>query len=243
MINDITGQWFTSDWHFNHYHINKQGEPRGVTLFERTQFKDDIAAHDRYIMQQMRQWAEKHEGHVLWNLGDFGDISYLYFIEELRYSYGIECKFLYGNHDKLSDLHAFTEAFDSVYLYSAYIHPRIIVCHEPVWPAPASTVVIHGHLHCMVLDNPQYLNANIHICNYQPISFKRVMKVFNKLEKVEYKFLQEPYTRHLKIIQPKEDAVYDRKTGKIDYEASVRLYNKNHPDHPKQPIPKHTLSW
>jgi hypothetical protein len=191
----------------------------------------------------MRQWAEHHQGHTLWCLGDFGNTSYLWLVEELRYSYDIKTCFVYGNHDKVSDLPLFQEAFDEVYLNPVYIHPRIIVCHEPVWPAPVSTIVIHGHLHCMVLDNPQFLNANIHICNYQPISSKKVLKALGRLEKVEYKFLQEPYCRHLKLTQPKEDAVYDRKTGKIDYEASLRLYNKNHPDHPKQPIPKHTLSW
>ena len=243
MINDITGQWYSSDWHFNHLSTNKAGELRGVTLFERTQFGNDIAAHDKYIIQQMRQWAERHQGHTLWCLGDFGNISYLWLIEELRYSYNIKTCFVYGNHDKVSNLPSFQEAFDEVYLNPVYIHPRIIVCHEPVWPAPVSTIVIHGHLHCMILDNPQFLNANIHICNYQPISSKKVLNALGRLEKVEYKFLQEPYCRHLKLIQFKEDAVYDHKTGKIDYEASVRLYNKNHPDHPKQPIPKHTLSW
>lgn len=243
MFNDITGQWFTSDWHFNHLTHNKQGEPRGVTLFERTQFGTDIAAHNKYIMQQMRKWAERHSGCVLWNLGDYGDTSYLYFVEELRYSYNIECRFLYGNHDKMSDLPLFIEAFDSVYLHPTYIHPRIIVCHEPVWPVPVGTLVTHGHLHCMEIDDPHYLNANIHLCNYMPLSSKKVMKVFNKIEKVSYKFLEEPYARHIKITQYKEDAVYDRKTGKMDYEESVRLYNKNHPDHPKTPIPKHTLSW
>lgn len=242
MFNDITGQWFTSDWHCGHYRTNKQGEPRGVILFERTQFKN-IKEHDQYIIQQMRQWAEKHQGCVLWNLGDFGDISYLWFIEELRYSYGIECRFIYGNHDKMSDLSSFVTAFDEVYLHPVYIHPRIIVCHEPVWPAPDGTVIVHGHLHCMVVDNSHYLNANIHLCNYKPLSSKRVMKTFNKIEKVSYKFLEEPYARHIKITQYKEDAVYDYKTGKMNYEESVRLYNKNHPDHPKTPIHRQTLSW
>ena len=79
--------------------------------------------------------------------------------------------------------------------------------------------------------------------NYQLLSSKRVMNALGKLDKPSFKFLEEPYVRHMLITQPKEDAVYDRKTGKIDYEASVALYNKNHPDHPKQILPKHNLSW
>lgn len=243
-INDISNNYFVSDLHFNHLHRGKtHGELRGVTLFERTQFKDDIAAHDKYIMQQLRQWAERHEGSTLWCLGDFGDISYLYFIEELRYGYGIECKFIYGNHDKASDLPLFKEAFDEVSLNPVYIHPRIVLCHEPVWPPPIGTVIVHGHLHCMVLDHPQYLNANIHICNYIPLSSKRIMKVFNKLEKPDYRFLREPYARYLKMTQYKADAVYNRKTGKLDYEASVKLHNEKFPKHWVDPIPKHTFSW
>ena len=95
----------------------------------------------------------------------------------------------------------------------------------------------------MVLDDPQFLNANIHICNYQPISSKKVLNTLGRLGKVEYKFLQEPYCRHLKLTQPKEDAIYDRKTGKIDYEASIALYNENHPENPKPILPKRNLSW
>lgn len=137
----------------------------------------------------------------------------------------------------------FKEAFDEVYLNPVYIHPRIIVSHEPVWPCPMGTLNLHGHLHASKLDSPQHLNVNIHMLNYQLASSKRVMNLLGKLEKPSFKFLEEPYVRHMLITQKKEDAIYDRKTGKIDYEASVQLYNKNHPDHPKQPISKHTLSW
>lgn len=179
----------------------------------------------------------------MWCLGDFGNISYLWLIKELRYSYNIKTCFVYGNHDKVSDLPLFQEAFDKVYTMPVYIHPRIIVSHEPVWPCPSGTLNVHGHLHCERLDSKQHFNVNIHMLNYQLASSKRVMNLLGKLEKPSFKFLEEPYVRHMLITQKKEDAVYDRKTGKIDYEASVRLYNKNHPDHPKQPIPKYTLSW
>lgn len=242
MINDITKTWFVSDLHFGHDAINKQGEHRGVILFERTQFKT-IEDHDDYLIRLLIDWARHHYGHKLYVLGDFGDIEYLWVIRQLKYTYDIYTVFLYGNHDKVSDLEKFEQTFDEVYLNPVYIHPRIIISHEPVWPCPTGTLNIHGHLHCERLDSEQHFNVNIHMLNYQLASSKRVMNLLSKLEKPSFKFLEEPYVRHMLITQKKEDAVYNRKTGKIDYEASVQMYNKNHPDHPKQPIPKHTLSW
>ena len=242
MINDISNTWFWSDTHYNHLHQNKQGEWRGVTLFERTQFKT-IKEHDKTLDNLLFSWAEKHYGATLFHLGDFGDIDHLWITRQLRWEYGIECHFVMGNHDKMSDFDKFQRHFDKVYTTPVYIHPRIIVSHEPVWPAPQGTLNLHGHLHASQLDSLQHLNCNIHMLNYQLCSPKRVMNALGKLGKPSFKFLEEPYVRHVLITQKKEDAVYDHKTGKIDYEASVWLYNKNHPDHPKQPIPKHTLSW
>jgi calcineurin-like phosphoesterase family protein len=242
MINDISNTWFISDTHYNHLHQNKQGEQRGVILFERTQFKT-IKEHDDTIDNLLFSWAEKHYGAILFHLGDFGNIDHLWVIRKLRWEYGIECHFVMGNHDARSELDRFQRVFDKVYTMPVYIHPRIIISHEPVWPCPAGTLNVHGHLHCERLDSEQHFNVNVHMLNYQLASSKRVMNLLGKLEKPSFKFLEEPYVRHMLITQKKEDAVYDRKTGKIDYEASVRLYNKNHPDHPKQPIPKHTLSW
>lgn len=242
MINDLTNTWFWSDTHYGHMYQNKQGEWRGVTLFERTQFKT-IEEHDIALNSLLFSWAEKHYGATLFHLGDWGNVNNLWIIRELRWKYGIDCRFVMGNHDKMSDFNKFKDVFNEVYITPVYIHPRVIVSHEPVWPVPMSTLNLHGHLHASKLDSPQHLNVNIHMLHYQLCSSKRVMNMLGKLEKCTFKFLEEPYVRHMLITQKKEDAIYDRKTGKIDYEASVRLYNKNHPDHPKQPISKHTLSW
>ena len=242
MINDISNTWFWSDTHYNHMHQNKQGEWRGVTLFERTKF-NNIKEHDDALNNLIFSWAENHQGATLYHLGDFGDINYLWVVRTLRYKYDIECHFVMGNHDARSEFDLFQEAFDKVYTMPVYIHPRIILSHEPVWPCPSGTLNIHGHLHCSRLDSKQHFNVNIHMLNYQLASSKRVMNLLGKLEKPSFKFLEEPYVRHMLITQKKEDAVYDRKTGKIDYGPSILLYNKNHPDHPKYPISKYTLSW
>ena len=242
MINDISNTWFISDTHYNHLHQNKQGEWRGVTLFERTQFKT-IEEHDTALDNLLFSWAEKHPKAILYHLGDFGDIKHLWIIRWLKWKYGIDCYLIMGNHDARSDLDKFEDVFNKVYTHPIYIHPRIILSHEPVWPCPVGTLNIHGHLHCSKLDSPQHFNCNIHMLNYQLASSKKIMNLLGKLEKPSFKFLEEPYVRHMVFTQKKEDAVYNSKTGKIDYGASILLYNKNHPDHPKYPISKHTLSW
>lgn len=242
MLNDISNTWYWSDTHYNHMYQNKQGEWRGVTLFERTKFKT-IKEHDDTLDKLIFDWAKNHRGATLYHLGDWGDTSHLYILEWLKYSYDIDCRFVLGNHDARSDLDKFQNVFNEVYTHPMYIHPRIIISHEPVWPCPQGTLNIHGHLHASKLDSNQHINANIHMLDYHLLSSKRVMKALGKLEKPSYKFLEEPYARYELFTQYKEDAVYDRKTGKIDYEASVRLYNKNHPDHPKKILPKYNISW
>lgn len=242
MINDISNTWYWSDTHYNHIYQNKQGELRSIILFERTKFKT-IKEHNNVLNDIIFNWAEKHRGATLYHLGDWGDVDYLWIIKELRWAYGINCHFILGNHDARSNLDKFKDVFNEVYTHPIYIHPRIIISHEPVWPCPQGTLNIHGHLHASKLDSNQHINANIHTLNYNLLSSKKVMNMLGKLEKPSYKFLEEPYARHMVFTQFKEDAIYDYKTGKIDYEASVQQYNKNHPDYPKYPIPKHILSW
>ena len=241
MINDISNIWVLSDTHYNHLHRNKQGEWRGVTLFERTKFKT-IQDHDNALDKMLFNWAEKHHGETMIHLGDWGDINHLWIIRELIWTYGIDCRLVLGNHDARSDLDKFNDVFSKTYLTPVYIHPRIVLSHEPIWPCPQGTLNIHGHLHSGCLDSPQHLNANVHMCGYQLVSPKRMLNALGKLEKPSFKYLEEPYARYIMFTQPKKDAVYDRKTGKIDYEASVRMYNKNH-ERQIEPIPKHTLSW
>ena len=236
MINDISNAWFISDTHYNHIWQNKQNESRGVILFERTQFKT-IQDHDRALYKLMFDWAKKHPGATLYHLGDFGDTNSLWIIRELRFKYNINFHFILGNHDSKGNLNLYKGAFSQVYINPIYIHPRIILSHEPVWPCPAGVLNVHGHIHAGYLDSPQHLNANIHMLNYQLLSSKKVINTLAKLQKASYKFLEEPYAQEIIYTQPKEDAVIDRKTGKINYEASLKLYNKMHPDHPKDITP------
>lgn len=217
----FNNNWFVSDLHLNHYWINKEGEERGVTIFERHQFKD-IKQHDDYIHTKLVEWAKTHPNATLWILGDFGDVSYLYWIDEMR-AYGPTVNFIMGNHDKKTDLDKFREHFDNVYEYPVFLSPRVILSHEPVYPAPAGVLNIHGHLHRSILDSPQHLCVSIHVINYNPISQKVMDKRLAKIEKVSYKYLKEPYAAEYIFTQDTDQAVYDKKTMKIDLKATKKL--------------------
>lgn len=219
---DLENSWYISDLHLNHYWINKSGEERGVILFERTEFKT-IEEHDEYIWNSLYSWASNHIGATLFILGDFGDISQLWRLDNLRYDFNIHLVFIYGNHDSKGDLDKFELYFDEVYLRPIYISDRVIVSHHPVWPCPEGCINVHGHLHGSVLDSQQHLCASTHIINYQPFSWKKVCKQFNKVPKASYKFLEEPWADAMVYLQDRSDLVLD-KNGKLNVKATKRKW-------------------
>lgn len=219
--------YYISDLHFGHEWTNKDGLNRGVCLFERTQF-NTIEEHDKYIKNSLEKWAAKHIKATLWILGDFGNIEELPFIKELKNKYNLTINFIYGNHDKLVDYDKFCEYFDEVYRFPVYITSKILLSHEPQYPAPTGVINIHGHLHGAKLNSDNHLCVSIHMTNYRPIGSKTIQKTFNKLPKISFKFLEEPYADKYIFTIKKDDVIYDKKTGKINYDESVKLFNKIH---------------
>lgn len=213
--------YFCSDLHINHMHINKAGEPRGVILFERTQFKT-IQEHDTHIYNMLIFWAQKHPDCGLWILGDFGDTTYLYWIDEMR-AYGCEVYFLYGNHDSTSDFDKFKEHFNEVYRYPTYITKRVLLSHEPQYPMVAGGLNVHGHLHGSKLDSIQHLTVSCNDIQYNPISVSPIVKRLAQIPKASYKFLEEPFADKYIFFKSRPDIVTDKK-GKIDLKASRKKF-------------------
>lgn len=217
----VEKMYFCSDLHLHHHWINQTGEPRGVILFERTQFKT-IQEHDQFIYDALISWAKKHPDCGLWILGDFGDTSYLYWIDEMR-AYGCEVYFLYGNHDSASDFDKFKEHFNEVYRYPTYITKRVLLSHEPQYPMVAGNLNVMGHLHETKLDSVQHLCVSINNINYNPISFNAIAKRLSQIPKASYKFLEEPFADKYIFFKPRPDIVTDKK-GKIDLKASRKKF-------------------
>lgn len=215
-------RYFISDLHFGHYYNGK-----GIITFERTQFKT-IEEHDNYVENMIKELCYKLKPNdEVWNLGDFGSLTKLYTVDWIKAT-GAKAYFLYGNHDRQSDLSQFEHYFDQVFLYPIFLSQKLVISHYPVAVFP-DTINIHGHLHSAKLYPINYVNASIHVANYHPISERNLDNRFAQLPKFTRRFMYEPFASWYQFTQPKEDIVMDP-NGVIDLSAS-RLFQKLNIDH------------
>lgn len=212
-------RYFISDLHFGHYYNG-----RGIITFERTQFKT-IEEHDNYIENIIKELCDKLKPNdEVWNLGDFGSLTKLYTVNWIKAT-GAKAYFLYGNHDRQSDLSQFEHYFDQVFLYPIFLSQKLVISHYPVAVFP-DTINIHGHLHSAKLYPINYVNASIHVANYHPISERNLDNRFAQLPKFTRRFMYEPFASWYQFTQPKEDIVMDP-NGVIDLSASRLLQKLN----------------
>lgn len=212
-------RYFISDLHFGHY-----WNGRGIINFERTQF-NSIEEHDDYIEAVISKLCRKLKpGDEVWNLGDFGSLGHLNIANWIIRT-GAKAYFIYGNHDKQSDLSYFEKYFSQVFLYPVYLSQKLVVSHYPVAVYPDS-VNVCGHLHGAKLQDVNHVCASIHVANYQPITDKSLETVFSKLPKFTRRFLYEPWANDYQFIQAKEDVIMDL-NGNIDLSASRLLQKLN----------------
>lgn len=215
-------RYFISDLHFGHYYNG-----RGIITFERTQFKT-IEEHDNYVENMIKELCHKLKPNdEVWNLGDFGSLTKLYTVDWIKAT-GAKAYFLYGNHDRQSDLSQFEHYFDQVFFYPIFLSQKLVISHYPVAVFP-DTINIHGHLHSAKLYPINYVNASIHVANYHPISERNLDNRFAQLPKFTRRFMYEPFASWYQFTQPKEDIVMDP-NGVIDLSAS-RLFQKLNIDH------------
>lgn len=109
----------------------------------------------------------KHD--ILVHLGDVGDVSYM---SKIKAEYKI---LIMGNHDKRSECR---KVFDEIYTGPLFIADRILLSHEPVTGLPWC-LNIHGHDHNNMEkyeDGCKHLNLAANVCNYTPVSLKKIIK-------------------------------------------------------------------
>lgn len=217
-------RYFSSDWHFGHDTVwtNAKGEQkhRGIITFERTQF-DFIEQHDAFLTALIQNWFSKLKPEdEFWFLGDFGDPD----MREIMQECPCPSFMVRGNHDRI-DNKSFEEVFSKVYDYPIYLSKKLVVSHEPV-AVYNDTINVHGHLHGSKLKDKNYINASIHVANYNMISEKQVNNIFSQLPKFTRRFLYEPFAEDYVFMQPKEDVIMDL-NGRIDLSASRLLQKLN----------------
>jgi len=203
--------WITSDLHLNHYKIleleaynlNKSGLGYVKTL---DQYNNMIISH---INQKVMSTD------TLYILGDvgFGPVS-----ELKKILSKIVCKnliLIFGNHDKYGEEQAKILGFKEP-IYGPYYLPeskgKILLSHYPSYEAfnnPYIAYNLHGHLHGSKMDMDNFVNVNIAMNEYYPISVEQfLIKSNSKAKKREEKFLQEWFINHQIFI--------DKSRGDID---------------------------
>lgn len=231
LLDDVKDLYFVSDLHIGHETKSKEGkDTRGIIHFERTQF-ETIQEHDEAVHTMLERWASKHPDCGLFVLGDWGNVETLHWVEELRIQYPVEFYFMYGNHDSMSDLGRFQDAFTEVYCYPTYLTDRVLLSHIPQYPLPQGVINVHGHLHGQVLDDKRYMTASLNDVGWTPICYsKSIKKRLSQVPKASYKFLREPYRELYKVTRPHPDLVTTG-SGRIRLKESIALYNEHHGTH------------
>ena len=213
----LTKNYYTSDTHFSHHRILQ---------FERSSKFQTIYEHDGFLTKKFTEWAERWPaGSTLYFLGDFGNPEYLWVLDLIR-QYNKYVVFIRGNHDSKTIIDILPKYVDEFYEYPIYLSNRLVLSHFPTrgWN---STLNVCGHLHGAVLNSPNYINANIAINNYQPVTEKQVQQQLGRLPGFQSKFLYEEWADMYKFIQPKDDCVYGP-DGNIDLSASRLRFKMNH---------------
>ena len=206
--------YFISDTHFGH---------KNILSFERGNKFNTVQEHDDFIVNLFQQWADSWmPDSTFYCLGDFGDIDKI-FVFDAFIKNDIEVHFMRGNHDNGEFCDAIAEHGVIVHHYPIYLSQKLVVSHFPVavWD---DTINVCGHLHGATLQPKNYLNANIHVHNYTPVSMNEVNSTFGKITTYSRKFLEEPWADMYKFTQKHKECISDHE-GNIDLSAS-RAYRQ-----------------
>lgn len=208
-------KYFISDTHF----IDGEYQTNNVLNWERSQFKNE-EEHNNFIVDCFNKWLKKLKpGDEFYHLGDFGSPKFLTLLEGFNKK-DIKTIFVYGNHDKEKDLDLFKQYFQEVYKYPVYLSQKLVISHCPV-ATYSSTLNVHGHLHGMILNSPNYITCSINDTNYQLVSEKQLAARFSQIEKFNTKFLYEPWAKLYQITKRETDSLILNNNNTINIDATL----------------------
>ena len=134
----------------------------------RKQFKS-IQEHDEYVIKCYNSVVGKDD--LVYILGDVAFKPASTAIPLLKRLNGRKV-LITGNHDRLTDNEYRSAGFIDVIHHPFYYNDNIILSHIPVRECFGAIHVInvHGHLHCHILDLPNFFNVNVELNGFMPVN-------------------------------------------------------------------------
>lgn len=170
--------WVCADLHLNHYNIID---------FEKINLKKNkldyittIEQYNNMIINHINEIVAPSD--TLYILGDFAFGGTDKIVPLLRRINGNKILIL-GNHDHYGEIQAKKMGFLEAYSHPIYVsdeatNTTVILSHYPLQEALNNPYIynIHGHIHGGYLDQKNFVNVNIAMNNYYPVSLDELFK-------------------------------------------------------------------
>lgn len=213
-------RYFISDTHY----IDGDYQTDNILNWERTQFQN-MEEHNRALDSMFFYLAKKIKpGDEVYHLGDIGNPVYMKLVNKLIKEKNGRTILVMGNHDRHEDIEYLKTIFDIVYPYPVSLSNKLVISHHPVnvWP---SQLNVHGHLHGLKLNSPNYICCSVNDIGYNPITDKQIAAAFSKLPKFSTRFLEEPWANMYQVISRETDSLIVDENKVIDISAT-KAYRK-----------------
>ena len=190
-------------------------------LFQRV-YSKTFATVEEYHEAIVERWNKKipNDNSIVLVLGDLGKKKE---IEEILPRLRGRKFLILGNHDTLAKSF-YKQFFEEVFTHPVFVSARIVFSHIPI-PTEPGVINFHGHTHHVSLKSDRHFNLCPEHYNYTPILFKKLEQKLAKIDKPNYKFLEEWYNdiQFTSIPAGERDDIVLKQDGTIDVEGSKPL--------------------
>ncbi len=158
--------WVCSDLHLQH---------KNIINFPGRNFKS-VDEHDRYVIDRFNSVVGKDDRVFI--LGDLGFTPRDKLSTKVRQLNGIKTLII-GNHDRLKDSDYTNMGIAQVIRHPVFYNNNIVLSHVPLLECFNSpyAINIHGHLHCSVLDLPNFFNVNVELNDFLPYNIEVFVEI------------------------------------------------------------------
>lgn len=161
----------TSDLHLNHAGVIEMGRKF-----------NSVQEHNEFIISEINKVVGKDDLFYI-----LGDVLFGSFKELKKWIPLINGRkvLILGNHDRRTIGEYKSAGFIEVYNHPVYYSRHLILSHEPAIEAFNNPYVynVHGHIHFNDLDLPNFINVNIELTNYKPVSLTEIEEKVSGLVK------------------------------------------------------------